>query len=149
MQLIDENGPMKVYLTSKSYLSIAHTTGTILSSKLGTKMNLLSGDQSIFLSSLLQEKLILLMWSGEKDKETFLNCSQVLTFQIIKLLSPTKDAKYLSMGSHTSPNTFIPTLIWNGGLSESKVLIIIFVDKLEDASLFESGLHVKAVISSS
>lgn len=61
MQLIEEKGPINVYLTSKSYLSIAQTTGTILSSRLGTKINLLSGDQSIFRSSLLQEKFILLI----------------------------------------------------------------------------------------
>ena len=52
-QLIELKGPVKVYLISKSYLSKAQTTGIILSSKLGAKRNWQSGDQSIFLSSLM------------------------------------------------------------------------------------------------
>ena len=38
-QFILLNGPVNVYLISKSYLSKAQTTGMILSSKLGTIKN--------------------------------------------------------------------------------------------------------------
>lgn len=55
---------------------------------------------------------------------------------MIKLLSPTKEARNLSIGSQTSPNTLIPTFICTGDLSDpaSIVLTTIFVDKLLDAS---------------
>ena len=60
-------------MISKFYLSKAQTTGMILSSKLGTNKNQLSGDQSIFIFSLIFKSKLL----GITYNETVLDISNV------------------------------------------------------------------------